>query len=615
MKDVQPPPIATTPPAGSVLARTRTWRHRLYRYLVDRRNRRHAWLALATLLIVVCLAIAKSVIGYYIGGNGALTLEITLGIAAVVTVGFALGQKQLERALEARFMRNTHAHRKALAALADELAAAEDRDRLTQAVVDRFDALFGTRGSALYRCGDDGDFVRIAANDSRYPDRIAADDLVVQRMLATHAPVAAGDLASRVDAPMVWPLRIRGHLSGFLAAGEHHYIESFDPDEIDGVTELANAAATTLALLETAATEHTTPARPPLPLHLSSFLGRDEAMVQLRDLLRSARLATVTGPVGIGKSRLLLQVAEAAAADFPGGVYWADLGACIRDDELPAAIARGIGVVAFPAGMRYADLAAQLGHERALLVLDGCESIRAGSADAAATLLGAAPALTIAATSQQALGVPGEREFPLPPLTVSGAEPDAVRLFLERARAVQPAFAPDADTHAVLADICTALDGMPLAIELAASRMKFFDARTIRDGLFAHARDSARDGDAAPVAGSLQASLATSFAHLAADERVAAHALASLAEPFTLADATATVFGNDVDCALATIAELVDKSWLCRIDRGGGTASAHYRMLAPLRRYALERGPTAAGHASGILLPARDPAAGRDPTA
>jgi predicted ATPase len=613
MKDVQPTPIATAPPAGSVLARTRTWRHRLYRYLVDRRNRRHAWLALATLLIVISLAAAKSIIGYYIGSNRALTLELTLGIAVVMTFGFGFGQKRLERALEARFMRNTHEHRRALAALADELAAVEDRDRLAQAVVDRFDALFGTRGSALYRCGEGGDFVRVAANDSRYPDQVAASDLVVQRMIKAHAPVAASELASPVDAPMVWPLRIRGQLAGFFAAGEHHYIESFDPDEIAGVTELANAAATTLALLEPARAEHTSTSRPPLPLHLSSFLGRDEAMLQLRDLLRTNRLTTVTGPVGIGKSRLLLQVAEAAMTDFPGGVYWADLGACIRDDEVPAAIARGLGAVAHGVTTRYAELAVHVGPARTLLVLDGCESIRDGSADAAATLLAAAPALTIAATSQQALGVPGEHEFPLPPLSLSGAVPDALSLFLERARAVQPALAPDAATQAVLADICAALDGMPLAIELAAARMKFFDARTIRDGLYAHAATGAREG-VASGAGTLQASLAASFAHLTAEERVAAHALAGLDEPFTLADATADAFGGDAEHAVMTIAELVDKSWLCRLDSRGGTASAQYRMLAPLRRYALERGPTAAGHASGILLPARDPAAGRGPT-
>ncbi len=618
MKDATPPPIATVPAAAPGFVRVRPLGHRIGRHLADRRNRRHLLLVLATLLVVVALAAAKGLIGYYVAGSRTVTIELALGIATVVAVGFGFGQQRLERALEARFTRNTREHRAALAALADELAECEDHHELEQAVVSRFDKLFGTRGSALYRRDDNGDFMRVAANETRYPDRVVAADLVVQHMLATHAPVPAGELATVVDAPMVWPLRIRGRLSGFFAAGEHTYIESFDRDEIEGVTELANATATNLALLDPARIQGGTRASsPPLPLHLSSFLGRDEAMQQLRALLQATRLTTVTGPVGIGKSRLLLQVAEAAASDFPCGVFWADLGACIRDDELPAAIARGMGIVAQDAATRYADLAAHFGRGRALLVLDGCESIRDGSADAAAALLATAPLLVIAATSQQALGVPGEREFPLPPLSVSGLRPDAVGLFVDRARAVQPAFEPDADADAVVADICLALDGMPLAIELAAARMKFFDVRTIRDGLFAHAEDLERNDHrvrgASPHARTLQASLAASFAHLTAVERAAAHALASLDEPFTLAAATADAFAGNDEQAGTTIAELVDKSWLCRIDGRGGAASAQYRMLAPLRRYALERGPTAAGDASGILPPARDPPQGRNP--
>jgi predicted ATPase len=612
MTDVPPPPTAAAPLLVANPGRIRTWRHHLYRYLVDRRNRRHAWLALATLLIIITLAITKSAIGYYVGTNLALTVEITLGIAVLMTFGFSFGQKRLERALERRFMRNTHEHRKALAALADELAAVEDRDQLAQAVVDRFDNLFGTRGSALYRRDQGGNFMRLAANDSRYPDCVTATDLVVQRMLAAHAPVAAGELASKLNAPMVWPLRIRGQLSGFLAAGEHQYIESFDPDEIDGVTELANATATTLALLEPERTEHTAQARPPLPLHLSSFIGRDDAMRELRALLQSTRLTTVTGPVGIGKSRLLVQVAEAAAADYPGGVYWADLAACASADALPVAIARALGIPAHLAPASYADLAGHCGHG-ALLVLDGCESIRAASADAAATLLAAAPALAIAATSQQALGVPGEREYPLPPLAADGAYAAAVQLFVERARAVQPGFAPDAATCSVIVDICTALGGMPLPIELAAARMKFFDAGTIRDGLYAHAGGD-RDPASTSHAHSLRASLAASFAHLTAAERAAAHALATIDDPFSLQAAATGAFGADTEQAARMIAQLVDKSWLCRLDGRDGAVSAQYRMLAPLRRYALERVPSSARDASGILLSARDPSPGSDPT-
>ncbi|MEO6566783.1 MAG: hypothetical protein ABIO63_12230 [Casimicrobiaceae bacterium] len=218
--------------------------------MADRRNRRHLWLVLATLVVVGVLATAKGLIGFYLVGQKALTFEFALAIAAVVAAVLAVSQKRIEHALEARFARNTHQHRLALAALTDELAAVEDARQLENALVVRFDALFATHGSALYRHQPEGDFRRVAAHASRFPDRVPVTDVVIQQMLSTHLPVEADELASLVNAPMVWPLRIRGQLQGFFVAGEHDYIESFDREEIDGVTELANAVATTLALLD-----------------------------------------------------------------------------------------------------------------------------------------------------------------------------------------------------------------------------------------------------------------------------------------------------------------------------------------------------------------------------
>ncbi len=218
--------------------------------MADHRNRRHVWLVLATLVVVGVLATGKGLLGIYLVGQKAMTFELALAIAAVVAAVLAVSQKRIEHALEARFARNTHQHRLALAALADELAAVENARQLENALVNRFDALFATHGSALYRYQADGDFRRVAARNSRFPDRVPATDVVIQQMLATHVPVDAGELASEVNAPMVWPLRIRGQLHGFFVAGEHDYIESFDREEIDGVTELTNAVATTLALLD-----------------------------------------------------------------------------------------------------------------------------------------------------------------------------------------------------------------------------------------------------------------------------------------------------------------------------------------------------------------------------
>ena len=601
MKDGLRPEITNAPSAASGAASTRNWRHHFVRHLADRRNRRRIWLALASLLVVGALAATKGLIGYYLVGNRAVTIELAFGIAAVVAVGFGFGQRRLERALEARFTRNTREHRTALAALADEIAGSDNHHQLEGAVVSRFDALFGTRGSALYRRDDRGDFVRVAANDTRYPAHVAATDQVVQLMLTTHAPVAASELANALDAPMVWPLRIRGQLYGFLAAGEHDYIESFDQDEIAGVTELANVAAATLALLDPAHRMTAAAPRPSLPLHLSSFIGRDRDVAELGALLHTTRLLTVTGPVGIGKSRIVLAVAETLSPAFPGGVVWVDLGGCVRTDEVLPAIARSVGVDGVDAAALATALGARLDGTPTLLVLDGCEAVHDACAEAAGVLLAGAPTLVVAATSQQALGLPGEREYPLSSLATVG-DAEAVELFVERARAVLPGFDPDPATRGVIVDICAALDGLPLAIELAAARMKYFDAATIRAGLEVHA-DALDDhrGDARPHARTMQASLAASFAHLTADERAAAHRLAQLGNPFTLAMATANTFDGDALRAQVTIVELLDKSWLCRTDGGASMPTPCYRMLSPLRRFALAAGSPANGDASGIL--------------
>lgn len=249
MKDHQSHPAATSRSATRN-GRAGGWRRHVARRMADRRNRRHLLLVLATITVVGVLAAAKGMIGFWVVGNRGLTIELALAIAAVVAVVLGLSQNRIEHALEARFSRNTHRHRLALAALADELAVYDNAGLLAQAFVDRFDALFSTHGSALYRHDEPGYFARIAARDSRFPVQVPATDMVVQRMLATHAPVEAAELASVVNAPMVWPLRIRGQLHGFFVAGEHDYIESFDRDEVEGVTELANAVATTLALLD-----------------------------------------------------------------------------------------------------------------------------------------------------------------------------------------------------------------------------------------------------------------------------------------------------------------------------------------------------------------------------
>jgi len=225
-----------------------------------------------------------------------------------------------------------------------------------------------------------------------------------------------------------------------------------------------------------------------LPLERSSFVGRERAVREATSLLERSRLLTLTGPGGIGKTRLALKIAADQLGRFADGVYLVDLSPITDPSLVPAAIAGALVVREQPGR----DLAASLGeHVRdreLLLVLDNMEQV-VDAAETVRRLLDAAPALTVLATSRIPLHLTGEQEFPVPPLGLPDpthhADPESVNdneavvLFIQRAASVRPGFGLTADNAAAVAGIAVRLEGLPLAIELAASRAKLLDPRTI----------------------------------------------------------------------------------------------------------------------------------------
>ncbi len=215
-----------------------------------------------------------------------------------------------------------------------------------------------------------------------------------------------------------------------------------------------------------------------LPLQLTSFLGRERELAEVAQLLRQTRLLTLTGPGGTGKTRLALQIAAEVLEGFPDGVFFVDL-APLSDPELvSAAIARVLDVPERPDLPPRDSVARFLREKRLLLVLDNFEHLLA-AAEFASVLLQAAPALTLLVTSRAPLRVNGEREYPVSPLPLQQAgtetvvaESPAMALFVTRARDVRPDFALTAANTAAVASICERLDGLPLAIELAAARVR-----------------------------------------------------------------------------------------------------------------------------------------------
>jgi predicted ATPase/class 3 adenylate cyclase len=223
-----------------------------------------------------------------------------------------------------------------------------------------------------------------------------------------------------------------------------------------------------------------------LPARLTSFRGHHEALDELRALLSESRLVTLTGPGGIGKTSLATEVARGEAAGYPDGAWFVALDPITDPAAVPGAVARTLGLYDGPERPAADGLSSHVAQRSMLLVLDNFEHVLP-AAGVVAGLLQSSAGSRVLVTSRAALRLTGEQEYPVRPLIAAGAEQDgpATELFVDRARAVRPGWAPGADAAAVR-DICQLVDGLPLGIELAAARVSALPVRVIRDRLAAH---------------------------------------------------------------------------------------------------------------------------------
>ncbi|WP_431988638.1 AfsR/SARP family transcriptional regulator [Streptomyces parvulus] len=348
-----------------------------------------------------------------------------------------------------------------------------------------------------------------------------------------------------------------------------------------------------------------------LRARLTSFVGRDADIESLRADLATARLVTLLGPGGAGKTRLSQEAAEGAGDTAPDGVWLAELAPVDDPDAVPEAVLTALGAretVLYGAGaeeMRAAGaerpataverLVEHCGRRRMLIVLDNCEHVVDAAARLTEELLARCPHLTVLATSREPLGVPGESLRPVEPLP----EPAALRLLADRGAAARPGFRPDADadTAAACAEICRRLDGLPLAIELAAARLRMLTPRQIADRLDDRFRLlSSGSRTVLPRQQTLRAVVDWSWDLLDAAEREVLGRLSVFAGGCDLTAAEA-VCGP---AALDALGSLVDKSLVVAApvtDRQTGE-EMRYRLLETVAEYAGERLDEAGGRAA-----------------
>src|SRR6516164_2939012 len=336
-----------------------------------------------------------------------------------------------------------------------------------------------------------------------------------------------------------------------------------------------------------------------LPVRLTPLVGRQRELQDVVDSLSCSRLLTLIGPGGAGKTRLALAAAGAVGACYPAGVCWVEL-ATVDDPGIVAHVVAGqLGVPDSPGQDAVAAIVEHVGDRSLLMVLDNCEHLASAVAVLAGQLLGSCDALSILATSREVLGVEGERSWPVPPLSLPEAgipssaaivvEFDAVRFFENRARLVFPSFQIDDSNAGAVVEVCRRLDGLPLAIELAAAQMRMLSVGQLAerlDDMFTVLVGGARTAPRRHQA--LRATLDWSHDLLDEDERVVFRRLAVFCGGFVLTAAEQVAAGCGIGPrrVLELLVRLADKS-LLRVDRGG--SDARYHLLSIVREYALER--------------------------
>jgi non-specific serine/threonine protein kinase len=340
-----------------------------------------------------------------------------------------------------------------------------------------------------------------------------------------------------------------------------------------------------------------------LPSPLTSFVGREKALLEIKDLLDTHRLLTLTGAGGCGKSRLALELAYELIPDYPDGVWLVELAPLAIPALVPQAVAVTLGVREEQKRELTDVLLGHLRRRQSLLILDNCEHLLPACAKLVSTLLPACPQLRFLTTSREPMNITGETTYLVPPLQLPDAEHctrldelqdvESLRLLVERAADVRSDFSLSESNVSAVVEICRQLDGIPLALELAAARVRTISVDEIA-GRLADRFHLLTGGDRATLSKhrTLRALIDWSYDHLSTDERVLLRRLSVFAGGWTLPAAESVCVGEDIERnqVLDLLSHLVDKSLVeVNVDEDKGTGRSRYRLLETVRQYASER--------------------------
>jgi predicted ATPase len=330
----------------------------------------------------------------------------------------------------------------------------------------------------------------------------------------------------------------------------------------------------------------------------TSFIGRESEVAELQAAVKAHRLVTLTGVGGVGKTRLAVEVAARLVDEYPDGVWFFELAAVTDPAAVPDAVAAVLGITQQPGKSVSESVAAALEGRVRLLVIDNCEHVLDAAADLIEAILAHSATVLILATSREGLGVPEEQVWPVRSLdAAAGIDCAAVSLFVERAQGIAPSFAMgDGDEAAAVTEICQRLDGIPLAIELAASRMASMTASEVRDRLDQRFRLLVGSRRGLERHQTLRHAVAWSYDHLDDAEKALLERCSVFAGGFDLESACA-VMGSDDDFATLDLLDALVRKSLLVADRSSGRT--RFSMLETIRQFAEEQ-LVARGEASEI---------------
>ncbi|HZZ00314.1 MAG TPA: hypothetical protein VFE36_12145 [Candidatus Baltobacteraceae bacterium] len=548
---------------------------------------------LVTTGVVLLFALAEWWTEKYVSDRSRVaSTAIEIAIVLVAALAFRPIHQRVEHAVEAAFTKKKREAREALLRFKKELASYNDTRQMLRRLIETVDHHGNAVGSAVYLRRD---VFRAEASSFDAPAaHVDLDDPLIVRLRSAAAPANPRTFNSTAVGTIAFPMTSAGELVGFLTVEKKG--GEYEPDECEALEALVESAAFALVALEPHLQAQSQKVKGNLSAGLTHLIGRDAELAEIAAALAQSRLVTITGAGGIGKTRIALQVAADGA--YRDGAWIVDLASLDDPALVPAAIAHTFGVADDASGNLVDRLSATLKVRQLLIVLDNCEHVVHTAADTAKRLLDAAPNVRILATSREPLGITGEVPFRLPTLDVppstegitarEALKYSSVHLFVSRVKTCLGSFELTDENAEPVARIVRHLDGIALAIELAAPRAKVLTLTQLDRRLDEHlTKLSGGDRTAQPRHKTMRALISWSYDLLSPGEQRLLQRSAAFRGYWTIEAIEALCDGDLGDEEVhEVLLALIDKS-LVNVESAG--EERRYRLLESTRQFAIER--------------------------